>query len=181
MKKPIKPFAVELRRTGKKLTTLPAKHLATLAEAEPAALARVAVAWPSPEDEYVSDARRAADKLFASSSRPLDTSAGPAPDPNDGRRVLPSLDEPDFIARILQEEEASRPRRGRKPGSGLAVVRRATLRAPAQEVIAAPPLRETLLPVKIAGYVRGRIFARYARRSEPGLGQFWRKPVRPAW
>ncbi len=182
MKKPIKPFAVELRRTGKKVKSLPDKHIIIPAEAKP--VASVVVEWPHASDQSLSEARRNADRLFAATTH--------APEAGDGRRVLPSLDEPDFIAKMLQEEEDNRPRRGRKPGAGLAPVRRQPVRAQADDkapatqqmpMRALPMLALPLLavPKNIAGYVHGRIYARYAKRSEPGLGQFWRKSLKPAW
>lgn len=186
MKKPLKPFAVELRRTGKKLASLPAKHILEKTEAEPASDEQPTLsAWPEPEGAYVSEARRAADALFARSTQaPIqakDTSE-PAREAADARRVLPSLDEPDYIARLLQEEEANRPRRGRKPGAGLAPVRRIVVKP--QEATPEPVAMRALLealPKKIKGYVRGRIYARYVRRTEAAPGQYWRKRPKPAW
>ncbi len=180
MKKSIKPFAVELRRTGKTVKSLPAKHPDNIVEAKP--VASVGVEWPPTNDQPVSEARRAADRLFVASTKAPDIATRPVPENSDGRRVLPSLDEPDFIARMLQEEEANRPRRGRKPGSGLAPVRRPPLPAQTQDKALAAPQRPMLvLPKTIAGYVRGRIYARYAKRSEPVLGQVWRKSLKPVW
>ena len=159
---------------------VPAKHVVKAAEDKPIVPARME--WLQQDDASVSEARRAADKLFVNTQQEQHITFRHLPEANDGRRVLPSLDEPDFIAKMLQEEEASRPRRGRKPGSGLARVPRLPLRVKPPE--AAPPAPNMFAldrPTKIAGYVRGRIFARYAKRSELGLGQFWRKTLKPAW
>ena len=93
------------------------------------------------------------------------------------RRILQTLDEEDHIQRLLEEEEARRPRRGRKPLQGEKLAPLAPLRENPDALVPA----QSALPQRIAGYIRGRIFARYARRTQLPPGQYWRKRPKPAW
>lgn len=189
MKKQMKPFAVELRRTGKKIMSRPAHHILEKSSSEPALIETLAVtAWPVLDEAPASEARRAADALFQPTA-PMQTKYAASSDDLvpapviDMRRILPSLDEPDYLARLLQEEEARRPKRGRKPGSGLAPVRQRVIED--KPPVPAPEPAHVLhvlkeLPRTIKGYMRGRILARYVHQTEPVFGQYWRKRPKPA-
>jgi hypothetical protein len=170
MKKPVRPFSVEVRHSARKTKII---EESWSAEAPPQPVPPVS--WPEPEAPTPSDARRAADAFF---SRPPETAPSQAPKeaPSDARRILKTLDEVDPILRLLEEEAARRPRRGRRPAEPDAL-------APVPQISPAPiaGVAPGSWPQKIEGYVRGRIFARYVRRTEPAPGQFWRKQTKPAW
>lgn len=197
MRKPIRPFAVETRRTGRKAPGASGKlpGLATFREEE--APKPQQVEWPPLRDEDDSGylaAMRAADALF---SRPApepvatETAAEPsssvvATEPP--RRILQSLNEDDLISRLLEEQEQARPKRGRKPRAPGEVK---PLRVPlaAYAPVVAPQEPEPAVAAcaheaggAIPGYVRGQIFARYARHSEARPGEQWRKrSLKPLW
>ncbi|MDB5644289.1 MAG: hypothetical protein JWN07_3606 [Hyphomicrobiales bacterium] len=151
--------------------------------------------FPEPDDEdNYGAAMRAADALF---SRPA-----PEPEPQDGdapqpaaaasneppRRILESLNEDDHIERLLAAQAEDRPKRGRRP------------RDP-QDEAAMPAPRRIETPVGdrempeliladmtanpeglIPGFVRGEIFARYARHTQARPGEQWRKRgIKPNW
>jgi hypothetical protein len=177
MKKIIKPFSVEWRVAGRKRSGA-GKPLQDVAETAPQEITP-ASAWPEIPEPHPSDARRVADALFA---RPVEPegemamsaqSASQAP----AGRVLQTLDEEDPIQRLLEDEEARRPRRGRKPLQGEKLAPLAPVREHLDELVRAP----SAMPQRIAGYIRGRIFARYARRTQLTPGQYWRKRPKPAW
>ena len=204
MRKPIKPFAVETRRAGRKPMGNPITHATASLSSTISRKAledeapKSAPEWPSfQESEDVDSygaAMRAADALF---SRPA-----PEPDGSEGgdvppvsvvveppRRILQSLNEDDHISRLLAEAEVERPRRGRRP--------RAPREDPAPFVVRPPEAGEIVMaapepaPVPVAkatgedpihGYVRGEIFARYARHTQARHGEQWRKKgVKPRW
>ena len=177
MKKIIKPFSVERRHAGRKGSGV-GKPLQDVAEAAPQESMPTSV-WPEIPQPRPSDARRVADALFARAVEPESAkgTATQAASQTPERRVLQALDEEDHIKRLLEEEEALRPRRGRKPLQGEKLAPLAQMRDKPVEAAAAPPA----LPQRIAGYIRGRIFARYARRTELAPGQYWRKRPKPAW
>lgn len=189
MRKPIKPFAVETRRAGRRT---PGARTAGEDEAPKA----LAPEWPPvpEEDESYAATMRAADALF---SRPAPRPAAPAPDEDSPiraeteppRRILPSLNEDDHILRLLAQEDAPRPRRGRKPRDPEAQAEpslaKATEASPAQAPAPVADAADEVSPSSprfIAGYLHGRIYARYARHSETRPGEQWRKRgVRPSW
>ena len=175
MKKTIKPFSVEWRRAGRK-GSVAAKGAEGLAESAPQE-APPSTAWPDMPEPSQSDARRAADALFTRAVEPEAVRASVTPQPT--RRVLQTLDEEDHIARLLEDEDAQRPRRGRKPlrDDALAPLPQMSARRAAPAIAAPAPA----LPQRIAGYIPGRIFARYARRTEPAPGKIWGKRPKPAW
>jgi hypothetical protein len=177
MKKIIKPFSVERRHAGRKAAGV-GKPLQNMAEAAPPETA-ASSAWPEIPEPRPSDARRVADAFFARAIVPEDAMATSAPSANQApaRRVLQTLGEEDHIKRLLEEEEAHRPRRGRKPLQG----ERLAPLAHISEKRGEAPEPPSPLPQRIAGYIRGRIFARYARRTEAAPGQYWRKRPKPAW
>lgn len=175
MRRIIKPFSVETRRTGRKtLTTSPA-------EEKPSAPVTARPLFK--DDENYREALRAADALFG---KPLEkTSAAPAESvaAEPARRILQSLTEEDPIHRLLAEEEANRPRRGRAKRK---IDDDFTPARPAKPIVAeTQPTRTiepTVLPRRVPGYVRGLIYARYARHDAARPGEQWRKrSVRPLW
>ncbi len=194
MRKPIKPFAVETRRTGRKPLSSPGIVMPRDDEAPKSQQPE----WPplreDDEDSYGA-AMRAADALF---SRPApapveqgafegeaSASASFAEPP---RRILQSLNEDDHISRLLAEEEEHRPKRGRKPREAGDA---APMRAPraAMAPVAPAPEPELVLAGRgpmpagvISGYVRGEIYARYARHEQVRPGEQWRKRgLKPLW
>jgi hypothetical protein len=182
MRRIIKPFAVERRRAGRR--PAPSKTVDPVIEAPPSP------EWPpvvhgEDEDSYAA-AMRAADALF---SRPEptpqpDAPAAPAASSSEApRRILPTLHEENVIDRLLAEEEARRPRRGRKPrGEDEPAPLAARAPALAAEEAPAANLVAASEPASIPGYVRGHIYARYARHSAPRPGEAWRrKSLRPLW
>lgn len=202
MRKPIKPFAIETRRAGRKPMSQPAAPWgATPAPDEaPKPLQPEWPPMPAEEEDTYGAAMRAADALFSRpapepapesevefSSAPLAASE-PAPPP---RRILESLNEDDHISRLLaeqeQEQEQVRPRRGRKPrqpgetappAARVAVDAGVETEAPEPVVTAEAPASIDVIP----GYVRGQIYARYARHDRARPGEQWRKhSVKPLW
>jgi hypothetical protein len=190
MRKPIKPFAVETRRAGRKPVGNPFIEKNVFASPAEDDAPRGAPEWPpvpDDDDSYVA-AMRAADALFsrpapqAEAAGPSERASAPAEPP---RRILESLIEDDRITRILAEEDESRPRRGRKPrepGDEAPAAREPRLiEAPAQATAVAADAAPAGSPF-IAGYVRGQIYGRYARHSEARPGEQWRKRgLKPNW
>jgi hypothetical protein len=203
MRKPIKPFAVETRRAGRKPMGNPITNATPSLSSTISRMAledeapRSAPEWPSfqdsPDEDNYGAAMRAADALF---SRPV-----PEPDMSEGRdvppetvvsepprRILQSLNEDDHIERLLAAAEVDRPKRGRRPRAPQDEPTQPALRLPDTRdvVIAAPdpvPVPAEKTPAgPILGYVRGEIFARYARHTEARHGEQWRKKsVKPRW
>lgn len=202
MRKPIKPFAVETRRIGRKPPSSPGIVMPRDDEAPRSPQPE----WPPLREDDADSygaAMRAADALF---SRPA---PAPEPGPFEGgsavsssasfaeppRRILQSLNEDDHISRLLAEEAEHRPRRGRKPReAGEAAPARAPrvtisvdAPAPAPELVLAGqgPVLARPGPVSagvISGYVRGEIYARYARHDQARPGEQWRKRgLKPLW
>jgi hypothetical protein len=192
MRKPIKPFAVETRRTGRKPLSSPGIVMPRDDEAPKTQQPD----WPplrdEDEDSYGA-AMRAADALF---SRPAPAPVEPGPQEGEPsaslaeppRRILQSLNEDDHIARLLAEEAEHRPRRGRKPreaGDAAPVsAPRATIAPvePAPEAAPAMAGQQLVASGVISGYVRGGIYARYARHDQARPGEQWRKrSLKPLW
>jgi hypothetical protein len=194
MRKPIKPFAVETRRTGRK--PVPGPGIVMPREDEPAKSQQPE--WPplreDDEDSYGA-AMRAADALF---SRPAPapveqgsfagegSASGSLAEPP--RRILQSLNEDDHISRLLAEEAEHRPKRGRKPRDAdeAAPMRSARVTnapvAPAPEAEPALAASQPMPAGVISGYVRGEIYARYARHQQVRPGEQWRKRgLKPLW
>jgi hypothetical protein len=164
MRKPIKPFAVETRRTGRKPPSSPGIVMPRDDEAPKSQQPE----WPplreEDEDSYGA-AMRAADALFSRPApAPVDqgpfegepsTSASEPP-----RRILQSLNEDDHISRLLAEEAEHRPKRGRKPREA---GEEASMRAPRVAIVPVAPApepelvmagREPMPAGVISGYVR---------------------------
>jgi hypothetical protein len=189
MRKPIRPFAVETRRAGRKPLV---PRIGSSGEDE--APKSVQPDWPPVPDEddsYVA-AMRAADALF---SRPApEPSADETPEqagPQSGepaRRILQSLNEDDHISRMLAEEDEHRPRRGRKarePGEP-APIRALQLAEATEQDSEAPGLvladADGASANAVPGYVRGQIYGRYARHDQARPGEQWRKRgLKPLW
>lgn len=179
MRRPIKPFAVETRRGGRKVA---GPKFPTLFEDEKPP--KPAPEWPvlrDEEDDGYGAAMRAADALF---SRPASEAEQPAKghtpeEPQ--RRILQSLTEEDHISRMLAAEEADRPKRGRKPREQDDALENRPTQITAAPVEAAVAVTEAEADA-IPGYVRGHIYARYARHSAPRPGENWRKrSAKPLW
>lgn len=188
MRKPIRPFFVETRRGGRKPL---APKMNLVPEDEPAKASQTD--WPPvpDEDESYGAAMRAADALFfrpqpapdETSAEPAGASAASAPEP---RRILPSLNEDDHIAQILAQEEQMQPRRGRKPRDPDELPPLRAIRA--RQTVDSAPVDEPAATVEqpyakvVPGYVRGQIFARYARHDQARPGEQWRKrALKPLW
>lgn len=182
MRRPIKPFAVEKRRSGRRIP------LNDVLDAPDRSVRFETPAHPAePEEDSYLAALRAADALFNKAPEPTPAAEqAPAPGPAplaDQRRILQSLTEEDPIAQILAREAEDRPRRGRRPRepmeSSIASVEAASERkaAPASDAV-----ETAQAPTRIRGYVRGRIYALYARNDAVRPGEKWRKRARkPAW
>jgi hypothetical protein len=190
MRKPIRPFAVETRRAGRK--PLVAK-IGPSGEAEaPKSTQPEWPPMPDEDDSYVA-AMRAADALFSrpapepvSEEAPEPASPSAAAEP--ARRILQSLNEDDHITRMLAEEDEHRPRRGRKarePGEP-APIRAMQLAEAVEHEAPAPGLAVASASAEsahlIPGYVRGQIYGRYARHNQARPGEQWRKrSLKPLW
>jgi hypothetical protein len=198
MRKPIKPFAVETRRTGRKpLSSKPLSSPGIVMPRDDEAARPPQPEWPplreDDEDSYGA-AMRAADALF---SRPAPAPVEQGSFEGEGpasaslaeppRRILQSLNEDDHILRLLAEEAEHRPKRGRKPREAhepapMRLVRAIAPVAPAPEPEVAQAASQPMPAGVISGYVRGEIYARYARREQLRPGEQWRKRgVKPLW
>jgi hypothetical protein len=175
MRRIIKPFAVETRRSGRKANAAPPAP--EKLQIEPPQVPLQTKAPPS-------EAMRAAQALFgkpetmASQARQTDAPGTSEP----ARRILQSLTEEDPIA-LLLAAEAQEQKKRRK---------RRLLKARPEKAQAKPveatrlPAQAQLLPAHAAaslpGYVRGLIYARYARHDAARPGEQWRKrSVKPLW
>lgn len=197
MRKPIKPFAIETRRAGRKPMAPPAApwSATTIADEAPKALQPEWPPLPAQDEDSYGAAMRAADALFSRPApepvpeRETEVSPPTVPAPAaPSRRILESLNEDDHISRLLAEQEQERPRRGRKPrlsDDALQPVVRVA-RDPAVEPTEAPEpaVAAQASPSDdfIPGYVRGQIYARYARHDRARPGEQWRKhTLKPLW
>lgn len=148
---------------------------------------------PEEDDTYVA-AMRAADALFARAPEPQPAPEGQAADAapstasaEPARRILQSLNEDDHISRLLAEEDEHRPRRGRRPREDGEPAPQRSARVLVEHDAEASPDREAArgsdLPAEpIPGYVRGQIYARYARHTQARPGEQWRKrSLKPLW
>ena len=189
MRKPIRPFAVETRRAGRK--PLVAKIGSSSEDEAPKSIQPDWPPVPDEDDSYVA-ALRAADALF---SRPApaptaDETPEPASSQNaePARRILQSLNEDDHISRMLAEEDEHRPRRGRKarePGEP-APIRAMQLAEAIEHDAEAPGMvladADGASADSVPGYVRGQIYGRYARHDQARPGEQWRKRgLKPLW
>ncbi len=204
MRKPIKPFAVETRRAGRKPLGNP---ITNATPSLSSTISRMALEdetpksgpdWPSflenGDDDSYGAAMRAADALFSRPAPEPDRAEGADAPPDivpagPPRRILQSLNEDDHIARLLAEEAEDRPKRGRRPrepSDAPAVPEAACLVAQEVSVVVPEPAVALLATPagtdQIPGYVRGEIFARYARHTQARPGEQWRKHgVKPRW
>ena len=181
MRRPIKTFSVELRRTGRKPPVQPLQESSAPAPFEPPAPPRRP--REDAEDSYHA-ALRAADAVF---DRPaILTPSAEAAASDSQRRILQTLDEEDPIVRLLAQEEEQVPvKRGRKPREPGApqLGRRPRPKALLvdEDIAPTPPLTEPTPavqpapPTRIKGYMRGLIYSRYARHDMLRPGEEWRK------
>jgi hypothetical protein len=175
MRRIIKPFAVETRRSGRKVIAAPPAPEKLQIEPPPPPLQTKALP---------SQALRAAEALFgkpetvAAKIQPTGMPAASEPP----RRILQSLTEEDPIALLLATEasEKKKRRKRRLPTAGRDKPQARPVKA------ANLPLQAEVLPAQAAkslpGYVRGLIYARYARHDAARPGEQWRKrSVKPLW
>jgi hypothetical protein len=171
MRRIVKPFAVETRRSGRK------------ANAAPPAPEKLQIEPPPPPIQTKappSEALRAAQALFgkpetmAAKARQADAPGTSEP----ARRILQSLTEEDPIA-LLLAAEASEKKKRRK----LRLLKARPEKAQAKpRVPASAPVLPAQAAASLPGYVRGLIYARYARHDAARPGEQWRKrSVKPLW
>lgn len=176
MRRIIKPFAVETRRSGRKANAAPPAPEKLQIE-----LPQVPLQTKAPPSE----AMRAAQALFGKPET-LAAQSGQTEAPGTSepaRRILQSLTEEDPIALLLAEEAREKKKRRK----------RRLLKAKPQKEQAKPPESTASLPPQapilpaqtvksLPGYVRGLIYARYARHDAARPGEQWRKrSVKPLW
>lgn len=143
-------------------------------------------------------ATTAAEQVFRKPTPPSDEQPGNETSPTAGRRILPSLTEEDPVHTILASEVITPKRRGRPakihaaPDEGESEVAPSRPRGrPRKQVVVTPPsapelefvfpeLESTLAVVpypaqKLRGYVRGEIYARWARHETLRPGERWKR------
>jgi hypothetical protein len=175
MRRIIKPFAVETRRSGRKAIAAPPTPEKLQIEPPPP---------PLQTSPPLSEALRAAQALFGNTQK-MTAQAQPTGAPGTAepvRRILQSLTEEDPIA-LLLAAEANEKKKRRKRRLPTAKGNKAQVKPSAP---ATPPLQMLTLPNQAAaslpGYVRGLIYARYARHDAARPGEQRRKrSVKPLW